>query len=152
MLLPFTVDLFGQLGHFFHHFFFPKQSLLPPPDAPPWITPQQFPHHSAFQAFQTALQSPINLLTAANTAWTARRQGRYGDSHHCNTPNQWATQAIALNVSRQLAMHINSNISKQLDRKSAAKTKKLKFFGTDLYVPSVPPLVSDTQDSSSASQ
>lgn len=60
-LLPFTVDLFGQVGHFFHRFLYPNDTINPYPDAPPWLDPTDFPNYSAHQAFLTAVQQPSVL-------------------------------------------------------------------------------------------
>lgn len=47
MLLPFTVDLFGQVGHFFHGFLFPNDTIIPyPGDGPPWLETTDSPHYS----------------------------------------------------------------------------------------------------------
>ena len=76
LLLPFSIDHLGGLGHFAHNFFFgaPPWYSLSPSNPPSWPTPQLgrsdrcLPHTDGFLAFNNLLQfAPSNLIHAAQT-------------------------------------------------------------------------------------
>ena len=101
ILLPFTVDPFGGLGHFAHTFLYGSHHA-PPPPPPNWIDSLS-PH--ATHAYQQLLSAPKALLPKANRKYTAPL------SHSVSavpfSPSRWAHQTIALNLSIHLASHLH---------------------------------------------
>jgi hypothetical protein len=86
---------------------------MPPP---PW-TPDTFASQPAsYQLYQDTLRyTPVAILPKANQQWlTALLNTRYGTTYHTHFPSQWATQALALNISIVLITHLQHNIPKQL--------------------------------------
>jgi hypothetical protein len=106
-LLPFTVDHLGGLGFFSHSLLFGKNPPFPQP-MPPTFTADQFPHPEAFTAYQSLLNAPTAFLHNANKAWEEShyRRLRFGSTYHSSTPQQWALQCLALNLSNSLGNHL----------------------------------------------
>jgi hypothetical protein len=147
-LLPFTVDHLGGIGHFFHRFLYPPDSLLPDPEPPPWTTANDFTHHPAYIAYTAANKCPSRILQHANRQWfqTNGTTTRFGSTHHTASPQQWATQALALNLSYRLAQHINIAITKETDHKTTIKLQQIarSFRGKRFFPPKSPPLIPDS--------
>jgi hypothetical protein len=148
LLLPFTIDHLGGLGHFFHHFLYPPDSLIPAPEPPPWTDSTDFTHHPAFVAYSATAHCPSKILHLANRNWfqTNGTATRFGSSHHTASPQQWATQALALNLSYRLAQHISICITKESDHNTAAKLQQIarSFRGKTFFPAKVPPLIPDS--------
>jgi hypothetical protein len=51
---PFTIDHLGGIGHHFHHFLYPPDSLLLDPEPPLFTDPNDFPHLPAYVAHMKA--------------------------------------------------------------------------------------------------
>jgi hypothetical protein len=58
--------------------------------------------------------SPTAILPKASHYWhqSTHQPARYGSTYHTHTPTQWATQALALNLSKALALHLLHNLSR----------------------------------------
>jgi hypothetical protein len=106
-LLPFTVDHLGGIGFFSHSFLFGKDPPFPKPP-PPNFTVDNLPHLEAFSAYQALVQGPSGFLYKANKAWedSQYRRLRFGATYHTSSPQQWALQCLALNISTSLANHL----------------------------------------------
>jgi len=99
MLLPFSVDHCGALGHFAHHFL---------ANAPA--------QHTPFSPWPTKCECGPQ---------GARTTGCFGSSYHTHTPSQWATQALSLNVS--LGQHLSTALSsKQCFGRAKDRIRNLK--------------------------
>jgi hypothetical protein len=97
-----------------------------------------------FVAFQHTSHCPKHILSAANKAWFhANGTARFGASHHTNSPQQWATQALALNISVHLMRHLSKAITKEMDNNTTAKMSKISqnFLGKPFYPPTAQPLL-----------
>jgi hypothetical protein len=114
ILLPFTINHLSSTGHFGWSLFFDSNSSVPPVAPKLQWTLASFPsqHAFAYKLFKQLNHLPTSLLAWANKTWCiASTDSRYGTSYHTHYPSQWATQALALNLSKTLIKHIQHNSS-----------------------------------------
>jgi hypothetical protein len=147
-LLPFTIDHLGGIGHHLHHFLYPSDSLLPDPEPPFHNDPTDFPHFPAYVAYANATRCPTQVLKHANRNWfqDQGKSARFGTSYHTASPQQWATQALALNLSYRLAQHISISVIKESDHKLTEKLHQISrsFRGKTFYPCKSAPLIPDS--------
>ena len=91
--------------------------MIPPPDALPWSTLTNFHHKPALDAFLRPNKCPgARMLSKANAHWLKTTHERFGSNYRTKSPQQWATQALALNISVNLARHVSRKRSGESDR------------------------------------
>jgi hypothetical protein len=110
-LLPFTIDHLGGLGYQATNFLFGSQSQIPAASQPPeWTTSTFRTNPEAYTLYKDSLDTIPSgiLLPSATHNWQLRspRPPRFGRTYHTYTPTQWATQALALNLTKTLSQHI----------------------------------------------
>ena len=128
-VLPFTVDHLGGIGCFGCNFLFGSTTnahVQPAAPKPPW-TPANFPRRQdAFLLCKQLENMPTAILPKANQTWRmATNNARYGSTYRTHLPAQWATQALALNMSVALTKHIQEHtrncLQKTLQQRSITK-------------------------------
>lgn len=146
ILIPFTIDHFGGLGHFANRFLFGTHTISPPPP-PPW-TPDTFrANPEAYTLFQTSLQqTPSGIFPRATHHWThgALDSTRFGTTYHTFTPTQWATQVMALNLSKALSHHLLTHLRRLTTHTANHRRPTTHDSITDtppLYLPPLPVLL-----------
>jgi hypothetical protein len=107
-LLPFTVDHLGGIGHIATQFLFGDS--IPSSSLPPqWIQNSFRTNPAAYTLLlHSTKNTPHAVLQKANHQWHSGTSPptRFGRTYHTYTPSQWATQALALNLSKALTHHL----------------------------------------------
>jgi hypothetical protein len=136
-LLPFTIDHLGGIGHHFHRFLYPPNALLLPPEPLPFTEPNDFLHYPAYVAHTNSETCPAHILKQANHNWYHMHghATRFGTSYHTTLPQQWATQALALNLSYRLAQHMAIAVVKESDHKMTERLHQISrsFHGKTFF-------------------
>jgi hypothetical protein len=146
ILTPFTIDHLGGLGHFATKLLFGTQTPSNPPP-PPWTIDTFRSNPEAHTLFQTSLyQTPSGILPRATHHWThgAHEPTRFGTTYHTFTPTQWATQVLALNLSKALSHHLITHLRRITTHSTNQRRPPNNSPSTtlpNLYLPPLPVLL-----------
>jgi hypothetical protein len=109
-LLPFTIDHLGGLGYHATQFLFGQHPTILPINTEPSWTLQNFRNNPAAIELYNYSKSllPKGILPTATKKWNQQyfRPTRYGQTYHTFTPESWATQALAINLTKALTHHL----------------------------------------------
>jgi hypothetical protein len=112
-ILPFTIDHLGGLGYQATTFLFGDQPQIPSAGQPPNWLPSHFRNNpEAYALYEDSTNIiPSGILPTATHNWQlgSPKSSRFGRTYHTYTPTQWATQALALNLTKALSHHILSH-------------------------------------------
>jgi hypothetical protein len=150
-LLPFMIDHLGGLGYQATDFLFGSQSQIPAASLPPeWTTSTFRTNPEAYALFQDSLDTiPSGILPSATHHWQLGypKPPRFGRTYHTYTPTQWATQALALNLTKTLSQHIITHRNRILTHSEHQRRihKQATTLSAPYYLPPPPFLLpSDT--------
>ena len=106
ILLPFTVDPFGSLGHFAHAFLYGSTNRPPPPPPPNWVSTLST---HATTAYNQLCAAPRGLLPSATLHYCPKPSPAL--TQPPMSPGRWAHQTLALNLSASIALHVQRSLS-----------------------------------------
>jgi hypothetical protein len=113
-LLPFTIDHLGGLGFQATNFLFGHHAIfLPVHSEPSWTTQNFRTNPPAIDLYHfSKTHIPQAILSKATRNWNQRssQSTRFGSTYHTYTPESWATQALALNLTKALLHHLLTHI------------------------------------------
>lgn len=134
LFIPFSVDHLGGLGPLAHRLLFGPNDTK----APPWsYVTSSNPDLRSIRLKNRAYgeHAALSLLPRADAAWEANNPNkRYGRSYHTQTPSQWATQFLGLNITFALSENILKLLRKH-QHPSNIDNKKDSSRGRHLFVP-----------------
>jgi hypothetical protein len=112
-LFPFTINHQGGLGFQATNFLFGHHSIFLPVHSEPSWTTQNFctnpPAIDLYHYSKTHIPPQAILLPKATKNWNQRSFQSttcFGRTYHTYTPESWATQALALNLTKALIHHL----------------------------------------------
>lgn len=141
LLLPFTIDHLGGIGPHAHKFLY---GTVPPISFPEWSSTTFPTNPAARQLAQTVDKyMPQKIFQRATHAWTQGQQHQqpFGSSYHTRTPTNWATQALALNVTLALAKHLqlhSESLHKYQSRQTQKNAEQILHHFPPFYLPPPP--------------
>jgi hypothetical protein len=115
-LLPFTIDHLGGFGFQATNFLFGQHSTLTSGHSEPSWTIQNLRNNpTAIDLYHySKTHIPQGILPKATKFWNQRssHSTRYGHTYHTYTPESWATQALALNLTKALTHHLLTHMKR----------------------------------------
>jgi len=141
-LLPFTIDHTGMLGPIASEFLCSQKNPLFKVDDIQYTNPRTSVPISKLISFAQHNKRHKNIFSRADAVWKATYGNKwYTNTHHAQTPSQWAKQVLGNTFSIHSSRHIlramhKIHIKNTYKTPSSTKKPNLQCCSTNLYTPS----------------